>query len=37
MLISTRVNLELLQDIDMLLIFESSIRGLNNGVGELRP
>ena len=36
MLISTRVKLGLLQDIDMLLFFERGIRRGNNGVGELR-
>ena len=36
MLISTRVKLGLLQDIDMLLIFERGIRGGINGVGDLR-
>ena len=36
MLISTRVKLGLLQDIDMLLFFERAIRGEINGVGELR-
>ena len=36
MLISIRVKLGLLQDIDMLLFFERGIRGGINGVGELR-
>ena len=36
MLISTRVKLGLLQDIDMLLFFDRGIRGGINGVGELR-
>ena len=36
MLISTRVKLGLLQDIDMLLFFERGVRGGINGVGELR-
>ena len=36
MLISTRVKLGLLQDIDMLLFFERGIRGGINGVGEPR-
>ena len=36
MLISTRVKLGLLQDIDMLLFFERGIRGGINGIGELR-
>ena len=36
MLISTRVKLGLLKDIDMLLFFERGIRGGINGVGELR-
>ena len=36
MLISTRVKLGLLQDIDLLLFFERGIRGGINGFGELR-
>ena len=36
MLISTRVKLGLLEDVDMLLFFERGIRGSINGVGELR-
>ena len=36
MLISTKVKLGLLQDIDLLLFFERGIRGGINGVGELR-
>ena len=36
MLISTRVKLGLLEDVDMLLFFERGIRGGINGVGELR-
>ena len=36
MLISKRVKLGLLQDIDMQLFFERGIRGGINGVGELR-
>ena len=36
MLISTRVKLGLLKDVDMLLFFERGIRGGINGVGELR-
>ena len=36
MLITTRVDLSLLSDIDMLLFFERGIRGGINGIGELR-
>ena len=36
MLVSTRVKLELLEDVHMLLFFERGIRGGINGVGELR-
>ena len=36
MLITTRVDLGLLSDIDMLLFFERGIRGGINGIGELR-
>ena len=36
MLITTRASLGLLNDIDMLLFFERSIRGGINGIGELR-
>ena len=36
MLISTRVQLGLSEDVDMLLFFERGIRGGINGVGELR-
>lgn len=36
MLITTRVKLGLLDDIDMLLFFEKGIRGGINGIGELR-
>ena len=36
MLISTRVKLGLLEDVDMLLFFERGIRGSINGVGESR-
>ena len=36
MLITTGVNLELLQDIDQLLFFEKGIRGGINGLGALR-
>ena len=36
MLITTRVKLGLLSDIDMLLFFEKGIRGGINGIGELR-
>ena len=36
MLISTRVKMGLLEDVDMLLFFERGIRGGINGVGELR-
>ena len=36
MLITTRVDLGLLSDIDMLLFFERGIRGRINGIGELR-
>ena len=36
MLITTRANLRLLNDIDMLLFFEKGVRGGINGIGELR-